>query len=103
MGPFSRRLDLYHTPYHLYDFSPETMRRLLGQTGFEEIQTVVGGHTTPTARIGRWASVTSGKLAEAVEGISRGRILLPGVSKTTIARKGRGWSRGVNPPSRINL
>ena len=25
LGPLSRKLDLYHTPYHLYDFSLKTI------------------------------------------------------------------------------
>jgi SAM-dependent methyltransferase len=79
--------DLYHLPFHLSDFSPRTMRTALGKVGFQRIETVIGGFTAPANLRGRLAGLIFGNLAETLSQLSRGRILLPGVSKTTIARK----------------
>lgn len=87
LGPLARRLDLYHTPYHLYDFSPRTINRALLSSGFEEVATSIGGYTRPPQRLGRWASRVFGQLGEALYFLSKGKILFPGISKTTIAYK----------------
>jgi 2-polyprenyl-3-methyl-5-hydroxy-6-metoxy-1,4-benzoquinol methylase len=79
--------DLYHLPFHLSDFSPKTMRKALEEVGFTKIKTVIGGFTAPSNRAGKWAGRIFGNLAEGLCQLSRGKILLPGVSKTTIARK----------------
>jgi 2-polyprenyl-3-methyl-5-hydroxy-6-metoxy-1,4-benzoquinol methylase len=78
---------LYHLPYHLSDFSHRTIRRALEQTGFTKITTVIGGFTAPSNMAGKWAGRIFGNLAESLCQLSCGKILLPGVSKTTIARK----------------
>ena len=87
LGPFSRKLDLYHTPYHMHDFSPKTIKALLILGGFEEIETRIGGYTLPSSRLGRWASTVFGRLGEALYSLSGGYILFPGTSKTTMAVK----------------
>jgi 2-polyprenyl-3-methyl-5-hydroxy-6-metoxy-1,4-benzoquinol methylase len=87
LGPFSGRLDLYHTPHHLYDFSPKTIDKLLVLSGFCKIQTVIGGYTRPSSRLERWASTAFGQMGETLHFLSCGNILLPGVSKTTLAMK----------------
>jgi len=87
LGPWAHRLDLYHTPYHLYDFSPANMTRLLKVTGFRGIETVIGGYTHPHHRLSRGATTFFGRLAQALFAVSQGRWLLPGVSKTTLARR----------------
>jgi SAM-dependent methyltransferase len=87
LGPFSKRYDVFHTPYHLYDFNPRTMHRLLQQAGFQGVKTMIGGHTLPQNRFYRWSSVVFGGLAEMMYRIARGSFLLPGVSKTTVAIK----------------
>ena len=87
MGSFSKGLDLYHTPYHLYDFSHRTMKRLLTQCGFSNVETLIGGHTLPRGKAARLSSIVAGNLGEILSTVSKGRILLPGLSKTTIARK----------------
>jgi 2-polyprenyl-3-methyl-5-hydroxy-6-metoxy-1,4-benzoquinol methylase len=79
--------NLYHLPFHLSDFSPRTIRTALSKAGFKSIKTFVGGFTIPSNLTGKWAGLIFGNLAEALYQLSRGRILLPGVSKTTIARK----------------
>ncbi len=90
LGPFSTLFDLYHTPYHLHDFSPQTIKSLLMQGGFFGVRTEIGGYTMPCGRIARLASVASGRLAEAMSLLSSGRLLLPGVSKTTWAVRSNG-------------
>jgi SAM-dependent methyltransferase len=79
--------DLYHLPFHLSDFSPRTMRTALGKAGFKRIETVIGGFTAPANLRGKLAGLIFGNVAETLSRLSRGWILLPGVSKTTIARK----------------
>jgi 2-polyprenyl-3-methyl-5-hydroxy-6-metoxy-1,4-benzoquinol methylase len=79
--------DLYHLPFHLSDFSPLTMRTALERAGFTKIKTVIGGFTAPSNRPGKWAGLIFGNMAEILCQVSRGKVLLPGVSKTTIARK----------------
>jgi SAM-dependent methyltransferase len=79
--------DLYHLPFHLSDFSPRTMRSALEQTGFTKIATTIGGVTAPSNPAGKWGGLVFGTLAEGLCRLSRGTILLPGVSKTTIAQK----------------
>jgi SAM-dependent methyltransferase len=78
---------LYHLPFHLSDFSPKTMHRALAEVGFIQIKTVVGGFTCPSYPAGHWAGIIFGNLAGILSQLSRGKIMLPGVSKTTIARK----------------
>ena len=87
LGPLSRKLDLYHTPYHLYDFSPETIEKVLVLTGFSKIDTRIGGHTRPCRMSGRWAATVFGQLGEILCFLSGGNFLLPGISKTTLAFK----------------
>jgi len=78
---------LYDPPFHLYDFSPAVLQRLLRRAGFTDIRTFPGRPTVP-ARLGaRLASVLLGGLAIGIHALSRGALLLPGVSKTTMARK----------------
>lgn len=78
---------LYDVPSHLSDFSPRTIALALGKTGFKEIQTFPGGATRPHAFSKRVTSGFSGLLADALYILSGKRLLVPGVSKTTIARK----------------
>lgn len=87
LGPLARRLDLYHTPYHLFDYSDRFLKTTLTALGFASIRTRIAGHTRPAQTIGRWSSLIFGGLGEFLSGVSSGRLLLPGVSKTTVARK----------------
>ena len=87
LGPLSRKLDLYHTPYHLYDFSPKTMKELLVLSDFKGIETMIGGYTLPSLEISRCISMIFGGLGEGLYCLSGGEILLPGISKTTLAVK----------------
>ena len=87
LGPLSKKLDLYHTPFHLYDFSPNTMASFLAYAGFSSIETVITGHTRPSGRLNRYSSMLFGRISDALFSMSRGKILLPGISKTTLAIK----------------
>jgi 2-polyprenyl-3-methyl-5-hydroxy-6-metoxy-1,4-benzoquinol methylase len=87
LGPLARQLDLYHTPYHFYDFSPRTLAVLLKKTGYKNIHTCIGGFTLPPGPAKNISSRIFGNLAEWLESCSGGRLLLPGVSKTTLAFK----------------
>lgn len=78
---------LYDAPSHLSDFSSHTIKKMLIKTGFSEVRTVIGGMTFP-AKIGEcFISCVCGGVALLLEAITFGKYLLPGVSKTTIARK----------------
>lgn len=80
---------LYDVPSHLSDFSPCTITMALEKTGFNEIRTFPGGATRPHVISKRVISYCSGLLADVLYAISGKRLLVPGVSKTTIARKNK--------------
>jgi SAM-dependent methyltransferase len=88
LKPWAESLKLYQAPSHLFDFSPRTITRLLTDLGFREIQTTIGGWTHPENRGARLAATVFGHVAEGLVHLTRGRWLLPGVSKTTLARRG---------------
>ncbi len=90
LGPFSKALDLFHTPFHLYDFSPRTIRLLLETAPFDRIETLIGGYSIPQNRLNHWSSIITGFLAEGILKLSGKKLLLPGVSKTTVAHKKKG-------------
>ena len=87
LGPLSRKIDLYHTPFHIHDFSPKTIKKLLKGCGFIEIETRIAGYTLPSKKMSRWTSIIFGKLGETLYSLSNGRVILPGISKTTLAYK----------------
>jgi len=87
LGPFARYLDLYHTPYHLFDFSKFFIEKSLSTIGFNDIKTIICGKTKPPSLLGRASSLFFGGTGEWLSRASRGRWLLPGVSKTTRAQK----------------
>lgn len=74
-------------PFHLYDFSPTVLREMLRRTGFMGVRTFPGRPTVPFRLGARIASALFGTLASGMYTLSCKVILLPGVSKTTIARK----------------
>jgi SAM-dependent methyltransferase len=78
---------LYDPPFHLYDFPPTVLQEMLRRTGFTDVRTIPGEPTVPSHLGSRVAATLFGVLATKVHGFTRGRILLPGVSKTTVARK----------------
>jgi SAM-dependent methyltransferase len=78
---------LYHLPFHLSDFSPKTMGISLKKVGFKQTKTFIGGFTAHQDLSAKVTGVFFSTVAELLYTISCGGILLPGVSKTTIARK----------------
>ncbi|HSB78881.1 MAG TPA: class I SAM-dependent methyltransferase [Candidatus Methylomirabilis sp.] len=78
---------LYDPPFHLYDFSPDVVREMLRRTGFVDIRTFPGKPTLPSRLGPRIASVLFGALARRIHVLTHELVLLPGVSKTTMARK----------------
>ncbi len=87
LGPFSRFLDLYHTPYHLFDLSKPFIEKQLATIGFIDIKTIISGKTRPPSILGRVSSLIFGGAGEWLSRASQGRWLIPGVSKTTKAHK----------------
>jgi len=87
LGPFSRLLDLYHTPFHLFDFSKPFIEKQLATIGFIDVKTIICGKTKPTSSLGRVSSLVFGGAGEWLSRVSQGRWLIPGVSKTTMANK----------------
>ncbi|HHL40943.1 MAG TPA: class I SAM-dependent methyltransferase [Deltaproteobacteria bacterium] len=77
--------NLYDPPFHLCDFSPSTVRIILEKAGFSVVKTCIGGWTEPLSPGPRLASALSGRLASLLSKATGGRLLLPGVSKTTLA------------------
>jgi SAM-dependent methyltransferase len=89
LKPWAAALKLYQAPSHLFDFSPRTMESLLQQTGFRTVRTTICGWTRPGTPGARLASALFGSIGERLARSSGARHLLPGVSKTTVARSGR--------------
>jgi len=87
LGPLAPKIDIYHTPFHLYDFNPTAMTKLVARVGFSAVQHLIGGYTLPKKRLHRLCSIIFGRLAQGIYQVSAGSLLLPGVSKTTIAHK----------------
>jgi SAM-dependent methyltransferase len=87
LSPFGLGDALYDPPFHLFDFPPRVLTMMLAEAGFRSMRTFPGRNTIPP-RIGpRVAAMLFGALARGLFAGSGGRFLLPGVSKTTIARK----------------
>jgi SAM-dependent methyltransferase len=87
LSTFGLECGLYDPPFHLFDFPPRVLTMMLGEAGFGEMRTFPGRNTIPP-RIGpRLATMLFGALARGLFAGSGGRILLPGASKTTTARK----------------
>lgn len=84
---FHIKNNLYDTPYHLYDFSPETITVLLKKAGFTTVQVKPGTPTLPVNFLEKIVSITSGNIARIFFAVSGGKFLFPGTSKTTIAYK----------------
>jgi len=87
LGRLCVRNNLYDMPFHLYDFSPVTIRLLLEKTGFENIRVTPGYHTVPPNPAERCMSLCAGIFARLLFKLSGGSLLMPGVSKTIIAGK----------------
>lgn len=87
LSPFGAGGGLFDPPFHLYDFSPRVLARMLAETGFAGVRTFPGRPTIPSRPVPRVVSVVCGAVAAGLHRASRGKLLLPGVSKTTVAGK----------------
>jgi SAM-dependent methyltransferase len=87
LAPFGLGRTLYDPPFHLYDFSPPVLTTMLNRVGFTDVRTFPGKATRPPKAGPRFAAALFGTLAAWAHVLTVGRILLPGVSTTTIARK----------------
>jgi len=87
LAPFGLGGTLYDPPYHLYDFSPAVLRDMLGRAGFIDVRTFPGKPTVPSRPAARLTAAFFGAIARGVHAMTARSVLLPGVSKTTIARK----------------
>ena len=87
LAPFGLGGGLYDAPFHLYDFSPTVLCEMLRRTGFEGIRTFPGQPTIPAHLGPRLASSFFGAIALGLHAATQGTVLLPGVSKSTMARK----------------
>ena len=87
LSPFGLGDGLYDPPFHLFDFPPRVLTRMLAEAGFGKIRTFPGRNTIPPRIVPRLATMLFGALARGLFAGTGGRFLLPGVSKTTIARK----------------
>ncbi|MEW6489603.1 MAG: class I SAM-dependent methyltransferase [Thermodesulfobacteriota bacterium] len=90
LGALGVRNELLDPPYHLWDFSPATLRALLEGAGFTRVEIFPGASTRPAGAPNLALTKAAGGLAQALHAASRGRWLLPGVSKTTVARRPAG-------------
>lgn len=87
LAPFGLGGELFDPPFHLYDFSPRVLRSMLSAAGFRALRTFPGMPTVPPGRGPRTAAAVFGTAARLLHTASGGAILLPGVSKTTLATK----------------
>ncbi len=87
LAPVGLGRELYDPPFHLYDFAPAVLQEMLRRTGFGEIRTFPGQPTVPSRLGPRLAALFFGRIAAWLHAATRGAFLLPGVSKTTLARK----------------
>jgi SAM-dependent methyltransferase len=81
------RTELYDPPYHLFDYSPAVLRRMLRETGFQNVRIEIDAATRPARLLPGIVSVGSSLAGRIVQCVSGGRLLLPGVSKTVLAEK----------------
>jgi SAM-dependent methyltransferase len=81
-----RGIDLFQPPFHLTDFTVEVMERCLRRAGFVSVSTCAGGATVATGLVDRRAAAFFSRAAGLVEVCSRGRVRIPGISRTTVAR-----------------
>jgi len=89
LARIGRRSELYDPPYHLFDYSPAVLERMLREAGFTNVHIEMDAATRP-ARLGpRLVAITASLVGRWLARMTGGRFLLPGVSKTAIAEKTR--------------
>ena len=87
LAPVGLGGELYDPPFHLYDFAPPVLQEMLRRVGFVDIRTFPGQPTVPSRPGPRVAASFFGAVATWLHTLTGGALLLPGVSKTTLARK----------------
>jgi len=87
LRPWVKQMRLYQAPSHLFDFSPVTIYKILDQLDFREIRTTICGWTRPMEKGAHLAAWFFGSLGEKLAKATGDRLLVPGVSKTTLARR----------------
>lgn len=83
--PLARKLTVMQAPSHIHDFAGRSMGLLLEQAGFTDFSTVTMAATRPRNLVKRGISTYTTLLSNTLATLSRGRVLLPGVSRTTFA------------------
>lgn len=78
---------LYDPPFHLFDMSPRVLRKMLEASGFADTRLFPGANTRPPRLGSRLVTAFFGRAASMLHRASGGSLLLPGVSKTAVARK----------------
>jgi len=87
LARLGRRTALYDPPYHLFDYPPSVLTRMLRETGFENIRIEIDAATRPAPIGRRMVSIATSWVGRMLYRISGGRLLLPGVSKTALAER----------------
>ena len=84
---FRIKNNLYDIPYHLFDYSPQTITQLLKKSGFSTVSVTPGSPTIPVNVFEMVVSLVSGSFSKFLFAISARKFLLPGISKTILAFK----------------
>ena len=84
---FKIKNHLYNMPAHLSDFSPKKIKEVLEGVGFKNVYSFPGGYTKPEGFFPSFITAFLGILGEGIYLISRGKILIPGISKNVIGWK----------------
>ncbi|MFW6324377.1 MAG: class I SAM-dependent methyltransferase [Desulfovibrionales bacterium] len=91
----SKKLRIMQAPSHLFDYSRDSLKILLTKAGFEPIRTTIDSHTLPSHPVAKVISFATGSIGMLAARASRNRFLLPGVSRTTLARLCSEENRGL--------
>jgi len=87
LARFSIDNRLYDAPFHALDFSPRAIGNALAAAGFSDVRVRVGGFTVPVKSRDRFLGVLPAVCGDLLDLATRGRFLLPGVSKVALARR----------------
>jgi SAM-dependent methyltransferase len=85
LPPLARRLGLMQAPSHLHDFAGSSLDLLLTQAGLRPLCTTIAAGTSSDNPWRRAISRASGTLGAWLAKASQGKILVPGVSRVTLA------------------
>jgi SAM-dependent methyltransferase len=85
LPPLARRLRLMQAPSHLHDFAGRSLDMVLAAAGFESLGTTIAAGTSSDNPVKRTISRASGALGSWLARTTRGGLLMPGVSRVTLA------------------